>query len=75
MKNLRTQAQLIVLPKTYCAVAADKSSQDTLWFIKINNNFKATNTVTENYENHILAGLEYMENQCLEKAHVSSKKA
>ena len=50
-----------LLPNTYCAIAADKVSTETVWFIKINNSMKATEDVTDDYSHTIPAGNEYLE--------------
>ena len=68
-----------LLPNTYCAVAADKVSTETVWFIKINNSMKATedvtdtDTVTDDYSHTIPAGNEYLEGCFLEKHESSAK--
>ena len=56
-----------LLPNTYCAVASDKVSTETVWFIKINNYMKATEDVTDDYSYTIPAGNEYLEGCFLEK--------
>ena len=62
-----------LLPITYCAVAADKVSTETVWFIKINNSMKSTEDVTDDYSHTIPAGNEYLEGCFLEKDESSAK--
>ena len=56
-----------IVPGTYCAVAADKSSSETFWLVKIKDSYKATTTITDDYSNRIAAGHHYIEGQFLEK--------
>ena len=58
---------------TYCAVAADKSSPDTVWFIQVKDSYNASVQMTDDYNNIIAAGMDYVEGKFLEKLHVVQK--
>ena len=47
-----------VLPDTFCAIAADINSPDTMWFVKVNENCEARNTIPGDYDIQITAGQE-----------------
>ena len=50
-----------VLPDTYCTVAADRSSADTILFIKVKTSCEAIGKEVNDYCHQIGVGLEYDE--------------
>ena len=56
-----------LLPDTYCAVAPDRSSPDSLWFIKVKDSFQASVQMTDDYGNIIALGLNYIEGKFMDK--------
>ena len=52
-----------IVPGTYYTVAADKSSPETFWLVKIKDSYEATTTITDDYSNRIAAGHHYIEGQ------------
>ena len=71
--NDENDASEFLLADTYCAVAADKSSSDTVWFIKVKDSNNASVQMTDDYNNIIAAGMDYVEGNFLEKLHVVQK--
>ena len=62
-----------VLPDTFCVIAADINSPDTIWFVKVKENCEAENTITDDYGIQITAGQECIEGQFLEKLNTTTK--
>jgi len=58
---------------TVCAVAADDSSSDTVWFIKITGNKIANEEVKDDYNHVIVAGNFYIEGNYLERQYETNK--
>ena len=61
-----------VLQGTYCALAADKSSTETIWFVKIKDAFEAKE-ITDDYFNTIVSGQQYIEGRFLGKTESAIK--
>jgi len=63
-----------ILPDTYCAVAADKTSPETVWFIKVINSIRsATNDITDDYGVCIASSQKFLEGEILEKVNSLNK--
>ena len=60
-----TERENFILPGTYCAIAADRASVDPMWFVKVKGASIAKETITDDYSNTIVAGLEYITGQFL----------
>ena len=58
-----------LLADTYCAVAADETSSDTNWFIKVKDSYCAQEQKTDDYNNIITPGMDYIEGKFMEKVH------
>ena len=58
---------------TYCTVAGDKPSIDTIWFIKVEGSSEAIGKEVDNYGLQIAACLDYIEGQHLEKLGTSTE--
>ena len=56
-----------LLPGTYCAVAPQKSSKESLWFIKVEDSLAAEESITDDYHHTVAGGHEYIEGQFMEK--------
>lgn len=63
----------LILPGSFCAIAADHSSLETIWFVKINDYITADVDVTDDYGVQIAAGQSYIEGHFLEKVSSSNK--
>ena len=50
-----------LLAGTYCAVAPDESSPGSIWFIKVKDSYQAKVKITDDYNNSIAPGMDYME--------------
>ena len=62
-----------VLLDTFCAIAADINSSDTVWFVKIKEHCEAENSIKDYYGVQITAGQEYIKGQFLEKLDTTNK--
>ena len=62
-----------LLADTFCAVAPDESSPETLWFIKVKDSFESAVEMIDDYENVIAPGLPYIEGRFMEKVDVLAK--
>lgn len=62
-----------LLADTYCAVATDEKSSDTVWFIKIKDSYRAQKQMTDDYNNSIAPGMDYIEGKFMEKFHIVPK--
>ena len=51
---------------SYVAVAADKSSVDTVWFIRIDDNDCVSPDCKDSYDNYIAEGVHYLKGRFLE---------
>jgi len=57
----------LILPGSYCAIAADRSSNETIWFVKINKYLSAMYDVVDDYGVKIAGGQSYIEGHFLER--------
>ena len=62
-----------LVPGTVCAVAADDSSNDTIWFIQIKTNEIANEEVKDDFNHVITARNSYIEGNYLERQHETKK--
>ena len=62
-----------ILADTYCAVAPDELSPESIWFIKVKDSFESAVEMIDDYENFIAPGLRYTEGRFLEKVDVLAK--
>ena len=62
-----------LLADTFCAVAPDESSPETLWFMKVKDSFELAVEMIDDYENVIAPGLPYIEGRFMEKVDVLAK--
>ena len=62
-----------ILADTYCAVAPDELSPESIWFIKVKASFESAVEMIDDYENFIAPGLRYTEGRFLEKVDVLAK--
>ena len=62
-----------IVPNTYCAIAAGKSSSETFWLIQIIGSQEAETSIPDDYANNIPAGHHYIVGQFLEKDILSAK--
>ena len=62
-----------VLPGTYCAIAPEPSSPDSLWFIKVVDIFEAEIEMTGDYNNKIAPGQSYIEGKFMKKVDILDK--
>lgn len=72
-ENDSNTSEEFILPGSYCAVAPDSSSQDSLWFIKIVDTVETNVEITDDYGNRIAPGLSCIEGRFLEKVEASAK--
>ena len=56
-----------LLSQSYCAVAADQKSKDTIWFIKITNKSSAIDSMSDDYGNKIAPDQQYLEGHFMEE--------
>ena len=61
------------MPDSYCAVASDSSSPDSIWFIKIIDTLETNVEITDNYENKIVPRKSCIEGRFMENVEVSAK--
>ena len=62
-----------LLADTYCAVAGDKTSSDTILFIKVKDSYCAQEQMTNDYNNIIAPGMDHIEGKFIEKVHIEPK--
>jgi len=62
-----------LMADTYCAVAADETSSDTNWFIKVKDSYCEQEQKTDDYNNIITPGMDYIEGKFMEKVHIEPK--
>ena len=66
-----------LLPGSVCAIAADRKSTDTVWFIKIKEEKKADvprhQPLTDDYGDMVSSGLSYIEGHYLEFQTIKGK--
>ena len=62
-----------LLPDSYCAIAADPSSSEAMWFVKVKASDIAVESIEDDYGNQIAPGVEYIIGQFLEKTEWGSK--
>ena len=62
-----------LLPGSICAIAADRTSIDRFWLIKINSQLQATEKVFDDYGHTIIQGQSYLLGQYLESINSNNK--
>ena len=62
-----------LIADTYCAVRPDKTSSDSLWFIKVKDSCETNVEVVDDYGNIVAPGLSYIEGRFMEKVDILSK--